>query len=123
MGGFVGGIPLLLDPSGSLLGVNVSMLSGLPVRDFLLVGLWLSAVYGVGSCLVAYLLWRRHRWAFPLAAVGAAVWFGWIVFELILWGPSGFVVPWIVPPIAVFALLALPRVRAYTRTATAQGSS
>ncbi len=60
IGGFVGGIPLLLDPSGSLLGLNVSMFPGIPVSDFLLVGLWLTVIYGIGSCLVAFLLWQRH---------------------------------------------------------------
>lgn len=123
IGGFAGGVPFLLDPSGALLGVNPSMFSGLPVADFLLVGLWLFAIYGVGACLIAYLLWIRHPWSFPLALLQAAIWFVWIIYELVLWGPSSFIVPWILPPTVVFALLALPAVRGYVRGAVAQGSS
>lgn len=123
IGGFVGGIPFLLDPSGSLLGVSVSMFPGLPVSDFLLVGLWLTAIYGIGSCLVAVLLWRRHRWAVSLAAIGAAVWLGWVALEVVVWGASSFIVPWLVPPLAVFALVALPAVRAGARSRAAEGSS
>ena len=53
--GFVGGLPLLPDPSDALLGVGVSMFPGLAVGDFLLVGLRLFAIYGVGASLIAYL--------------------------------------------------------------------
>ncbi len=107
VGGFAGAIPWLIDPSGALLGVSVSMFPGMPVGNFLLVGLGLFAIYGIGSLLVAYLLWVRHPWAWPLA----------------IWGPSGFIVPWLVPPLVVFALLAVPSVRSYVTSEGAQGSS
>ncbi len=123
IGEFGGGIPLLLDPSGSLLGVNVSMFPGIPVSDFLLVGLWLTVIYGIGSCLVAFLLWRRHALAIPLAALGAAIWLGWVALEVIVWGASSFTVPWLVPPVVVLGLLALPAVHTDARSAAPQGSS
>ena len=53
LGGFVGGLPLLPDPSDALLGVGVSMFPGLAVGDFLLVGLWLFVIYDVSACLIA----------------------------------------------------------------------
>lgn len=37
------------------MGVGVSMFPGLAVGDFLLVGLRLFAIYGVGASLIAYL--------------------------------------------------------------------
>jgi hypothetical protein len=56
--GFTGGIPLTLDPSGKLLGPPLSNLNGLPIHGFLLPGLWLIFVFGVGLSATTFGLWK-----------------------------------------------------------------
>jgi hypothetical protein len=113
--GFVGGIPLVLDPTGKLLGLPLRMLSSLPipVHDFLLPGLWLLFVYGVGFTFLTYLLWSGRRYAWPLALVLCVVWLGWITFEMIFFGPSPLIWIWYAPQIAALILLLRPDIRRF----------
>jgi hypothetical protein len=103
--GFIGGVPLILDPSGKLLGMPLSNLNGLPIHDFLLPGLWLFFVYGVGLSVTACGLWRRRSWGRVLGLVLGVVWIGWVSFELYLWGLNVFVAAWLIFPIASLYLL------------------
>lgn len=111
--GFAGGTALLLDPSGALLRMSPGMFPGLPVSDFFLVGLWLFVVFGVGSSLVAYLVWTKHGLAASLALLEATIWIGWISYEMMLWATrmAMFITPWFVPSFVVIALLLSPSVR------------
>lgn len=108
--GYLGGIMFFVDPSGKTYGLDVTLPS-LPVRDFLLVGLWLFVVYGVGFSLVTYALRTRKTWGW-IAGVGLSlVWIGWIAVETYLLGVSPFIDVWLVPPVLGLILLFLPRVR------------
>lgn len=95
VGGFFGGISFVLDPTGAGLGAKLSWLEQTPVNDFLLPGLFLLGMYGVGtSVLMAGLLWRLtpaplrplERWIgfhWPWAGTMAlgAVLIAWILYE------------------------------------------
>ncbi|HZD34272.1 MAG TPA: DUF2127 domain-containing protein [Nitrososphaeraceae archaeon] len=105
--GFWGGIPLLIDPSGRILNLEMNLLSGLPISDFLLPGIWLFVVYGCGCSLAAYGLWTHKRWGWQLAILISFIWISWVAFELYFWGMSWLVWPWLIPP--VIALLLLSR--------------
>ena len=108
--GYLGGTMFFVDPSGKTYGLDVT-LANLPVRDFLLVGLWLFVVYGVGFSLATYALGTRKAWGW-IAAVGLSlVWVGWIGVETYLLGVSPFIDVWLVPPVLGLILLFLPRVR------------
>ena len=52
--GFWVGIPLLIDASGKILGLGMNLLSELPIKDFILPGIWLLVVYGFGCGIAAY---------------------------------------------------------------------
>jgi len=112
--GFVGGIPLLLDPSGRMLGLPLNTLSSLPfqINDFLLPALWLFLVYGVGFALLSYLLWSNGRRSWSVAMTLCVIWLGWITFEVVFIGPSPLICVWYLPQIAALALLFTPSVRA-----------
>ena len=58
-----GGVALIADPSGGLLGMPVSLLAGSPFRDYLVPGLMLLALLGVLPLVVAWGLWFRPAWA------------------------------------------------------------
>src|SRR3954454_10780526 len=77
IGGLVGGVAVITDCTGASIGARLSWLDGTPVSDFLLPGLFLLMVFGIGSIVViAGLLWRpdpgvlrridlalHHHWA------------------------------------------------------------
>ncbi len=108
--GYVGGIMFFVDPSGRLYGLDVA-LARLPVTDFLLVGLWLFVVYGVGFSLATYALWKRTPWAWISAVLLSFVWIGWIAVETGLLGVSPFIDVWLLPPVLGLLLLFEPGIR------------
>ena len=80
------GIMFLIDPSGELVEVPLSLLDKLPIDTFFLPGLYLLIVYGIGSALVAYGLRRQLSWAPAAALTLGLVLIGWIIGQIILWG-------------------------------------
>lgn len=62
LGGLYGGLMLVLDPTGSTLGMTVAVLARSPFPDFLVPGLALLAVIGVGhlvGAVATFASWRR----------------------------------------------------------------
>ena len=80
------GILFLIDPSGELVEVPLSLLDKLPIDTFILPGLYLLIVYGIGSALVAYGLRRQLSWAPAAGLLLGLVLIGWIIGQIILWG-------------------------------------
>jgi hypothetical protein len=92
--GAIGGAAFLVgDPDGSSMQWTVAMLAGSPFSDFLVPGLILGGLFGVGSILVAGLGLARARIAPFLAfAIGVAQMI-WIVVELAIIGELSFLHP------------------------------
>jgi hypothetical protein len=84
IGALLGGIQFILAPDGHLLGVPVSMLTGTPFHSFLVPGLLLFTLVGLGP-IVAAALTARRRAAGPLAAfaVGLTL-MVWITVEMVI---------------------------------------
>ena len=77
VGALAGGIALVAQPDGSVMGFDVAILAGSPFRDFLVPGLILGGLFGIGSLLVAILGIRRWRGAPFLAfaiGTGQMIW-------------------------------------------------
>ncbi len=108
--GYLGGVMFFADPTGKTYGLDVT-LANLPVSDFLLVGLWLFVVYGVGFSIVTYALRTRRPWGWMSAVALSLVWVGWIAVETCLLGFSPFIEVWLIPPVLGLVLLFLPGVR------------
>jgi hypothetical protein len=82
LGALAGGVALVAKPDGSVMHLPLSYLEGSPFPDFLVPGLILGGLFGVGSYVVAWLGWRNTRPAPFLAfAIGCAMMI-WIVVEL-----------------------------------------
>ena len=84
LGALVGGFMLVKDPSGSALGVPLSFLEGSPFPDFLIPGIFLLAVNGVGSMIGAVLSFIRRRYAQEIAIVLGAILVAWIVIQVVI---------------------------------------
>ena len=84
LGALVGGFMLVKDPSGSALGVPLSFLEGSPFPDFLIPGIFLLAVNGVGSMIGAGLSFTRRRYAQEIAIVLGAILVAWIVIQVVI---------------------------------------
>jgi hypothetical protein len=77
---------MLLDPSGSALGLPPGLLDHLPIDSFFLPGLFLIAVMGCIPFVLAFGLWKRARWAWMGTLVQGVVLVLWICFQILLWG-------------------------------------
>jgi hypothetical protein len=93
VGALAGGVALVSKPDGSVMQFDVSLLAGSPFSDFLIPGLILGGLFGVGSLVVAAMGLRRSRLAPFLAfAIGCAQMI-WIVVELAIIGELSFLHP------------------------------
>ena len=127
--GIGGGAVLVLDPSGSLLGMPLSVLRRGPFVDFLLPGAILLLVLGVFPAVTAVALWRRPRWR-ALGPVERAFgehwsWVGagavgvgllvWLAVELWAVGSSSLLVGYGLLAAAILTLALMPSTRRHYR--------
>jgi hypothetical protein len=84
LGALGGGFMLVIDPSGSALGVPLNLLEGSPFSDFLIPGIFLLAVNGVGSMIGAGFSFTRRRYTQEIAIVLGAILVAWIVIQVII---------------------------------------
>jgi hypothetical protein len=126
VGGFDGGLAFVMDRTGASLGAKLSWLARTPVNDFLLPGLFLLGVYGIGGLiLIAGLITRGapgplrsldRAWGYHWAWVGSIA-FGatlvlWIVYELLVMPEAMFLQPvLIVVGLGISGLPLLPSLR------------
>jgi hypothetical protein len=82
IGAIAGGMALVCAPDGSAMGFQTTILAGSPFPDFLVPGLILAGLFGVGSLVVAVAGIRRARLAPFLAfAIGCGQMI-WIVIQV-----------------------------------------
>lgn len=115
-----GGVALILDPSGGVVGLSGSTLAETPFADFLVPGVVLAVAFGLAPAVSCYALHTRRWWGW-IAAVGVAVALVvWVLVEVAL----GFVRPTVYLNLgtaaAVLALAVHPVVRRH-ETATGAG--
>ena len=84
LGALFGGSALVLAPDGHLLGMPTSLLGGSPFTSYLVPGIILFTVIGLGPLLAAALTVRRQAFA-PIAAVAVGlILVGWISIEMVV---------------------------------------
>ncbi|MEJ8306601.1 hypothetical protein [Saccharibacillus sacchari] len=62
LGAWVGGVLLIVDPSGQAIGMPLSMLERSFFPDYLIPGLLLLILFGIFPLLTAYAIYRRPDW-------------------------------------------------------------
>jgi hypothetical protein len=73
------GTMLLTDPTGGGVGFPAGWIEATPFGSYLVPGLYLFAMNGIGMLVVAALSVRRHRWAPALTGIlglGLTIWIG-----------------------------------------------
>ena len=129
LGALAGGATLIASPKGGVIKLPLSDLRGSPFSDFLIPGVILFVVLGVGPVVVAWALLRRPRvaalsavnpfrrqyWGWTASGVIGVGLVIWIAVEVLII-PSTFLQPFYAGVGVVIILLTLaPSVRAYYR--------
>lgn len=78
MGAVAAGVGLILNPDGSGLGMKVELLAESPFRNFLIPGISLFLINGIGSFLGAALALKRHIFAGIVTIILGAAMIIWI---------------------------------------------
>lgn len=76
------GIGLILKPDGSNLGMSVELLGESPFEDFLIPGIVLLSINGLGSILGGLLSFRRHLYAGKVTMILGVVMVIWIASQV-----------------------------------------
>lgn len=93
IGGVAGGASFIFDPSGAGLGAQASWLAGSPFKTYLVPGLFLFAVNGLGSLGGAWLLFSRDERG-ALASVGLGSFLmAWILCQMVWLEPVSYLQP------------------------------
>jgi hypothetical protein len=80
--GVAGGLPAILDPSGATNGFRIEWLASTPFDDFLIPGIVLFSVNGLGNLVGAVASFRRHRRAGEIAVALGTFLLVWMVAQV-----------------------------------------
>jgi len=129
--GLISGSLLISDPSGALLGFTSDIVDKVPFHSFLLVGVFLFLIYGVGSIVIAYGALTRKEFIFGVISKAVGYhwsWFGGILLTAVLvvwlavegsligldWPATYFT---ILLGVGIFVMIILPSTRKYYQIA------
>lgn len=116
LGGIGGGLSMLADPSGDLLGIPLVLLENVNLRNYLLPGMFLLVVMGVLPLVTAVGLWRGQQTAWIATAGISIVLILWICFQIVLWGaPILIQVIYLLLGVVILGLSFHPSVKSYFR--------
>jgi hypothetical protein len=82
LGAVGGGLGLVLAPNGSSLGMPLEMLKYSPFSDFLIPGIVLLTVNGLGSIAGSFSSFRCFRYAAEIALALGAFLIAWILIQI-----------------------------------------
>jgi hypothetical protein len=84
LGAIGGGLMLVIDPSGSTLGVPSGLLEGSIFPNFLIPGIFLMVVNGFGSSIGAVFSFTKRQCTQGIAIVLGVILVSWIVIQVII---------------------------------------
>ena len=86
IGAVGGGLVLILDPSGQGMGFSVELLSKSPFTNYLIPGLFLFLINGIGNFFSGFLSIRKHLYAGYAGMLFGAIMMGWILVQVSILG-------------------------------------
>lgn len=84
LGAIGGGLVLVIDPSGSTLELPSSLIEDTFFPNFLIPGIFLLVVNGIGSLIGATITFSKGRYAQEIAIALGAILVSWIVIQVII---------------------------------------
>jgi hypothetical protein len=93
LSGVAGGVGLIAEPSGAFWGLPLEWLSGTPFSSYLVPGVVLLIVVGLGSLLGASATFFRYSYAPEIAIVLGALLIVWIIAQVLWIGPANWLQP------------------------------
>lgn len=93
LSGLAGGFGLISDPSAASLGMELNWLEGTPFRNFLIPGIILFVINGIGNTTAAILSIRKTRYFEVAGIVLGAVMMTWIISQVAFIGYKNFLQP------------------------------
>lgn len=90
---FAGGAGFIFDPSGKSMWMTIDMLEKSPLMDFLIPGLILLIVLGVGNLLATILTFKRHHFSGSMAILLGIALVIWICVQVYWIGLGSFLQP------------------------------
>jgi hypothetical protein len=88
-----GGFGLMSDTTGQALGMEMEMLQGTPFPNFLIPGIVLFTVNGLGNIGGFLVTIQKHKHAGEIAALFGAIMMIWIIFQVAWLGYQSFLQP------------------------------
>ena len=79
--GTLGGIALIIEPSGGRLGLEIAQLSSSPFKNYLVPGILLLTVIGLDSLILAYFTYSNFAFSAPLMIIQGVVLLLWLTIE------------------------------------------
>lgn len=114
--GIGGGLSMLADPSGDLLGLPLVLVESVNLRTYLLPGMFLLVVMGILPLVTAFKLWSGQQTAWIATAGLSILLILWICFQIVLWGaPILIQIIYLILGVVMLILSFLPSVRGYFR--------
>lgn len=86
LSGLLGGVGLVLDPSGKSLQIPISWLENSPFNDYFIPGLILLIILGAFPIVTIYGLWYKMKWGWLFAQVLGLALIIWIGVEILIIG-------------------------------------
>lgn len=93
LSGLAGGFGLISDPTAASLGMELSWLEGTPFRNFLIPGIILFLINGIGNTAAAILSIRKTRCFEITGIVLGVVMMIWIISQVAFIGYKNFLQP------------------------------
>jgi hypothetical protein len=93
LSGLAGGFGLISDPTAASLGMELNWLEGTPFRNFLIPGIVLFVINGIGNSIAAILSIRKTRYFEMTGIVLGVVMMTWIISQVAFIGYKNFLQP------------------------------
>ncbi len=81
-----GGIPMILNQSGEVLGMKINLLNGPSFSNYLILGLLLFGVIGIGSLVAAFILWKKPEISWITTMLAGIALIIWITLQVSITG-------------------------------------